>query len=71
MRQWLQNLSDTLVDRLVPKAEAAAATECWTETVCVRNTGTAFCGYSGNMATFTYLVCPDGTRTFKGMRCGC
>ncbi|MER6914777.1 hypothetical protein ABT354_24145 [Streptomyces sp. NPDC000594] len=70
MRKWFQNLSDTMVDRLVPKTEAAAAVQCWTEETCERLPGTVpLCRPDGWMTTI-WSVCSDGTRTRTGWRCG-
>ncbi|WP_371483329.1 hypothetical protein [Kitasatospora sp. NBC_00315] len=71
MRQWLQNLSDTLVDRFVPKAEAAAATNCWTDTICGYTGASPVCGSSGHRYTQTITTCSDGTVTYGAFRCGC
>lgn len=68
MRNWLQNLSDSLVDRLVPKAEAAAATNCWTEERCSFGPPEA-CSSSNRKMLFTYLHCADGSTSFVGSRC--
>ncbi|MBA2813240.1 hypothetical protein E0500_039490 [Streptomyces sp. KM273126] len=62
MRQWLQNLSDSLVDRLVPRAEAAAA-QCWLEWRCVRGGDTSGCASTGHEWWQTQECCDDG-------RCG-
>ncbi|MFJ8250396.1 MULTISPECIES: hypothetical protein [unclassified Streptomyces] len=68
MRAWFENLSDALIDRLVPKTEAAAATQCWTEEVCQQGP-LQLCGSTGRWGYFIYQVCADGTRTFRGVRC--
>ncbi|GLF99540.1 hypothetical protein [Streptomyces yaizuensis] len=68
MRTWLQNLSDALVDRLVSKTEAAAATQCWTEETCT--TGPLqLCSATNRWMIVTHLVCADGSRTYQGLRC--
>ncbi|MFH9268731.1 hypothetical protein ACH4KN_31415 [Streptomyces sp. NPDC017546] len=68
MREWIRNLSDSLVDRLVPRAEAAAAVECWTEEIC-NSTMVPMCHRTGFKAIYTDLVCSDGTRVYQGKRC--
>ncbi|MER6914778.1 hypothetical protein ABT354_24150 [Streptomyces sp. NPDC000594] len=68
MRKWFQNLSDAMVDRLVPKAEAAAAVQCWTEQVCSR-TMIPMCHQTGFRSLATRRVCSDGTSTWLGSQC--
>lgn len=68
MRDWIRNLSDSLVDRLVPRTEAAAAVECWTEEVCGRMM-IPMCHQTGFRAIFTSRVCADGTRVYQSSRC--
>ncbi|MER6914779.1 hypothetical protein ABT354_24155 [Streptomyces sp. NPDC000594] len=70
MRKWFQSLSDSMVDRLVPKADASAAVQCWTEEICQQVAGIALCTSTDKWLTATYLVCSDGTRTYQGWRCG-
>ncbi|MEV6586996.1 hypothetical protein [Streptomyces acidicola] len=59
MRQWLQNLSDSLVDRLVPRAEAAAA--CWPEKRCVRGNSSSGCASTGHEWWQKRTCCDDGS----------
>ncbi|MFC9856099.1 MULTISPECIES: hypothetical protein [unclassified Streptomyces] len=68
MRKWFRKLSDDLVDRLVPRAEAAAAVQCWTEESCIR-TMIPVCHQTGFRALSTYRVCSDGTRYYQSYRC--
>ncbi|MFJ3925250.1 hypothetical protein [Streptomyces sp. NPDC090022] len=62
MRQWLQNMSDTLVDRLVPRAEAAAAS-CWPEYRCVRGSAGGGCASTGYEWWQVRTCCSDGSCT--------
>ncbi|NBM14643.1 hypothetical protein [Streptomyces sp. GC420] len=62
MRQLLHTLSDSLVDRLVPRAQAAAAS-CWTEWRCVRGSSTSGCASTGHEWWQTRSCCSDGSCT--------
>ncbi|MER6914780.1 hypothetical protein ABT354_24160 [Streptomyces sp. NPDC000594] len=68
MRKRFQKLSDSLVERLVPKADASAAVQCWIEETC-RQGPLQICGSTSRWGYWTYEVCADGTRTWKGVRC--
>lgn len=68
MRDRIRNLSDSLVDHLVPRTEAAAAVECWSEEVC-GSTMVPMCHHTGFRAIFATQVCSDGTRVYLGKRC--
>ncbi|MFJ8250395.1 hypothetical protein [Streptomyces sp. NPDC094466] len=68
MRDWIRNLSDSLVDHLVPRAEAAAAVECWIEEKC-GSTMVPTCHQTGFRAIYTTQICSDGTQVYLGRRC--
>ncbi|MFH9132210.1 hypothetical protein [Streptomyces sp. NPDC017524] len=68
MRDWIRSLADSLVDRLVPRAEAAAAVECWTEERC-GSVMVPMCHRTGFRAISTYRVCSDGTQVYLDRRC--
>ncbi|MER6914776.1 hypothetical protein ABT354_24140 [Streptomyces sp. NPDC000594] len=67
MRKWFQNLSDTMVDRLVPKAEASAAVTCRIEEECIYH---PVCS-RGQMAWRRVMqFCSDGTHQMLSAGCG-